>query len=293
METGDNAASVERLLDLGFSHYEARAYVGLLGREPMTGYALSNLTGIPQPKVYETLRRLARTGAAIQVAGEPARFVALPPQRLLEQLDSQFRQRLADAHVELTRPTATDAQGEFRVLRSMTDWPDIERQAIGMIDAATRHFYVSLNCDEPASVVAAIHRADARGVEGDILHFGPSEVSIENGRMIRHLSTDGVVYRHHQARHLAVVTDGTRVLWALAASGADWDAATANDALIAAAVKGYIRHDMYVQQITEDFGPVLEERYGPGLGALVRTAIEDAVNVQEPGPKPAPTRRTA
>jgi hypothetical protein len=58
-------------------------------------------------------------------------------------------------------------------------------------------------------------------------------------------------------------------------------------------VKGYIRHDMYVQQITEDFGPVLEERYGPGLGALVRTAIEDAVNVQEPGPKPAPTRRTA
>ena len=43
---------VGRLTELGFSVYEARAYVGLLGQEPMTGYALANLTGIPQPKVY-------------------------------------------------------------------------------------------------------------------------------------------------------------------------------------------------------------------------------------------------
>jgi HTH-type transcriptional regulator, sugar sensing transcriptional regulator len=42
---------VQRLIELGFSQYEAQAYVGLLGREPLTGYALSNLTGIPQPKV--------------------------------------------------------------------------------------------------------------------------------------------------------------------------------------------------------------------------------------------------
>jgi hypothetical protein len=48
--------AVQRLIELGFSQYEAQAYVGLLGREPLTGYALSNVTGIPQPKVYETLR---------------------------------------------------------------------------------------------------------------------------------------------------------------------------------------------------------------------------------------------
>jgi HTH-type transcriptional regulator, sugar sensing transcriptional regulator len=33
--------AVQRLIDLGFSQYEAQAYVGLFGREPMTGYALS------------------------------------------------------------------------------------------------------------------------------------------------------------------------------------------------------------------------------------------------------------
>jgi HTH-type transcriptional regulator, sugar sensing transcriptional regulator len=39
---------VRRLMELGFSQYEAQAYVGLLGREPLTGYALANATGIPQ-----------------------------------------------------------------------------------------------------------------------------------------------------------------------------------------------------------------------------------------------------
>jgi sugar-specific transcriptional regulator TrmB len=65
--------AVQRLIELGFSQYEARAYVGLLGREPLTGYALSNVTGIPQPKVYETLRRLTGRGAVAAMEGEPAR----------------------------------------------------------------------------------------------------------------------------------------------------------------------------------------------------------------------------
>ena len=61
---------VGQLAELGFSVYEARAYVGLLGQEPMTGYALANLTGIPQPKVYETLRRLADKLAVVKIRSE-------------------------------------------------------------------------------------------------------------------------------------------------------------------------------------------------------------------------------
>ena len=83
--TGQHAA-VQRLMELGFSQYEAQAYVGLLGREPLTGYALANVTGIPQPKVYETLRRLTAKGMVAAVAGEPARFVAVPADQLLAAL---------------------------------------------------------------------------------------------------------------------------------------------------------------------------------------------------------------
>jgi HTH-type transcriptional regulator, sugar sensing transcriptional regulator len=82
------------------------------------------------------------------------------------------------------------------------------------------------------------------------------------------------VYRHHQARHLAVVADGHDVLWALAPAGDDWQAATTADPLFVALVKGYVRHDLYVQQMYADLPGELTARYGPGLQQLVRPAEE-------------------
>jgi sugar-specific transcriptional regulator TrmB len=35
----EHQQAMRRLIDLGFSQYEAQAYVGLIGREPMTGAA--------------------------------------------------------------------------------------------------------------------------------------------------------------------------------------------------------------------------------------------------------------
>ncbi len=263
----NESSSVDRLVDLGFSSYEARAYIGLLGNPPMTGYALSNSTGIPQPKVYETLRRLARKGVAIALEGEPLRFVALPTDQVLAQLDTSFHRRLADAEIGLMRE-ADGAEQQLRVFEAYSEWTPVEHKAVELLDGARRHVYVSMNCEAPA-VHEAVTGADARGVRVDVLHFGRDDLPVEHGRSLRHVTTDGVVYRHHQARHLAVVADSTKVLWALAPGGRDWQAVSGDDLLLAAAVKGYVRHDMYLQQISGDFGELLEARYGRALEELV------------------------
>lgn len=276
-----DTASVSNLVELGFTQYEARAYVGLLGKEPMTGYALSNATGIPQPKVYETLRRLTRKGIAVAIEGEPAKFVVLPPAQVLWRLDIEFRRRLADAELELMRESQTDGEPQFRFFRSLDKWTEIEHLAIELIDSAARHIYVSMNCATPGAIVEALQRADARGVQSDVLYFGAVELDIKNGRSVRHASTDGVVYRHHQARHLAVVVDASQVVWALAESGETWEAITGDDRLVVALVKGYVRHDIYVQQIAQDLGSSLTERYGPGLKDLVRAQRDDESTPKE------------
>jgi sugar-specific transcriptional regulator TrmB len=260
---------VGRLIELGFSQYEAQAYLGLVGKEPMTGYALANGTGIPQPKVYETLRRLVRKGVAVPVPGDPARFIALPPAQLLSQLEGDFRRRLSDAEVGLARATAADGEAELTVMRVARAWDVIEKSAIDLLGEARRHVYISINLDDPARVIEAIERLDSRGIPSEILHFGEAPLNVSHGRLLRHETTDGVIYRHHQARHLAIVADGSKLLWSLAADGHAWESVSTDDALLAAAIKGYIRHDIYVQQIARDFGDVLTERYGPGLEELV------------------------
>jgi sugar-specific transcriptional regulator TrmB len=95
--------SIQSLSELGFSLYEARTYVGLLGQPPMTGYAISKETKVPQPKVYETLGRLAERGVVLQISADPALWVAIPPARLIAHLDSDFKRRLTTAELHLER----------------------------------------------------------------------------------------------------------------------------------------------------------------------------------------------
>ena len=273
--------TVQQLVDLGFSHYEARAYLGLLGRDPVTGYALANVTRIPQPKVYETLRRLVHKRAVVQVGDDPARFVAVPPAHLLENLSSDFQRRMAEAKLGLSR-ISPEAGPEFKVARAMRAWPAIARHAADMIGSAGRHVYLSSHADQICDLAASVQAADARGVRLDILSFGKPQVTLAHGRVLVHASTEGVLYRHHQARHLALVADSSEALWALAPDGTSWDAMAASDPLLAALVKGYIRHDGYVQEIYAEFRDVLRERYGPGLAKLV---------VQTPAAPPSPRKR--
>lgn len=264
--TSKNGA-VQRLIELGFSQYEAQAYVGLLGREPLTGYALANITGIPQPKVYETLRRLTAKGVVAAVHGEPARFVAVPVGQLLSDLEDSFLKRLAGAKQELA--VAVPEASGYRVFRSLTTWAAIGERTVQILDSARRHVYVSVNCPDPEQIAGAIRQADSRGVACDVLHFGHPIVELQHGRTVSHDSTRGVLYRRHQARHVAVVADSTEVLWAVAEDGANWQSIVGSDQLLASLAKGYIRHDVYVQEIWNEFHDVLQDRYGPGMQRLV------------------------
>jgi sugar-specific transcriptional regulator TrmB len=282
---------VDQLVDLGFSQYEARAYTGLLGHEPLTGYALANHTQIPQPKVYETLRRLAEKRAVVQIGKDPATFVAVPAEHLLAQLDAEFRRRLAEAKVGLAKIGQQSDDEELRVMRSPRGWPAIARNLADLIDSAERHLYVSTHADQLTAIADHLKQADERGVRVDLLCFGRTKLELAHGRVLGHVSTEGMIYRHHQARHVALVADSEKTLWALAADGQQWDAVIAADPLIAAVVKGFVRHDLYVQEIFSDFREQLVARYGPGLDALVSPHL--AATAAPVAARPTRRRKTA
>ena len=89
---------------------------------------------------------------------------------------------------------------------------------------------------------------------------------------------------------MAIVADSKDVIWAVAEDGVTWQSLAGQDHLLAALAKGYIRHDIYVQQIWNDFHDVLEQRYGPGMQRLVGDL---AVPATPPAQAAAPRRRSA
>jgi sugar-specific transcriptional regulator TrmB len=263
------SALLDALQELGFSQYEARCYVGLLNKEPQTGYAVAKATGVPQPKVYEALRKLVSRSAAFELAGTPTRFVPTPPTVLLDELESGVANRLGEA-----RRAAADLVEEgapaVEVLASLNQWPAILQAAVRLIENSQQRIYVSASAAQLADISAALQQALDRGVDVVVLCFGAMPFDDERVKLFRHLSTEGVIYRSHQARHLALISDSLSAVWALAKTSGSWSAVETTSELVIAALKGFIRHDIDMQQVFDDFGPALIDRYGPGLEALER-----------------------
>lgn len=276
-------AIITSLVELGFSEYEARTYSGLVGRAPKTGYAVAKQTGVPQPKVYETLNRLSSRGAVVQVGESPATWVAIPPSRLLSQLESDFRLRLVDAELQLSRvQQAEEEPDRVRPFWEASSWPTIKGVAEEMIEGADTRLYISAHSDQLDQLAEAVLAADRRQVSIDVLCFGDPPLALDNGEVVGHRSTEGMVYPHHQARHLALASDGAASLWALARTGSDWAAIWADDDdLLPAVVKGFIRHDLFVQRIYRDFEDELHDAYGPGLERLVHPEPQPTTPVAE------------
>ncbi len=255
-------------MTLGFSQYEARCYVGLLGPAPQTGYAVSKTTGVPQPKVYEALRKLVSRGVVCQLDGKPVRFAAVPPAEVLNDLENTFEDRLVQARqssAHLQAPAQPESQ---EPVTSLSSRADVIAAAANAIGSAERRVYLSASSGELTSLQDAVTAAADAGANVVMLCFGRVPFQIDGVRVFRHASTDGALFRRHQARHVAVVVDSRETVHGLAADGRRWSGIRTDSEPIIAAVKGYIRHDIDMQQVYSDFQAELVQAYGPGLQGL-------------------------
>lgn len=250
--------------------------------------ALSKATGVPQPKVYDTLRRLVDRGAAVKVAENPATYVARPTDELLAGLEADFEKRLEAAKTTLGNLTSSAQIDRFDVLWRLDDRGAILDRAESLISQAEQKVYLSAHADELEPLMAALRGRVTAGVQVVVLHFGDLPWRMDGLYAYRHTSTDGRIFPHHQSRHLALEIDNCAALWALAPQGSEWTAVVSHEPHMAHLVKNYIRHDIFVQRIYVEFKDELHAVFGPGLeelatlgGTLFAARSEDAGEIPD------------
>ena len=97
---------VERLVEIGFTEYEARAYVALLRLGPASGYQVAKESGVPRSTIYEILAKLVMRGAVLtQSFAEQVRYAPVPPDRFLSRVRREFEDNI-DALVDGLSETA-------------------------------------------------------------------------------------------------------------------------------------------------------------------------------------------
>ena len=86
--------SEERLVRLGLTLYEARAYVALIRRDGSTPTEVARVAGVPRPRIYDVIDSLVAKGLASERPGRVIRFVATPPAEAVNLLVHVHQERL-------------------------------------------------------------------------------------------------------------------------------------------------------------------------------------------------------
>jgi sugar-specific transcriptional regulator TrmB len=82
----DDAATVERLVRLGLTTYEARAYATLVRRDSFTAAQIARTAGLPRQRIYDVLASLVEKGLASARPGTVVKYAALAPDLAVERL---------------------------------------------------------------------------------------------------------------------------------------------------------------------------------------------------------------
>jgi sugar-specific transcriptional regulator TrmB len=235
--------SLRHLQKLGFTDYEARAYVALLRAHPATRYQLSQNAAIPESKIYEVVRRLQDKGVITGLQGRPPRYIPLGPEELVSQLERRTRESL-----ELLRGTfsrlAERPAGQW--IWNIEGYDAILSQARELASGAQQEIVAALWHQEADALRDQLELASARNVSIVILTYD-------------HIDLDFGTVRHHdrgeesvaemlraQGRWLALVVDKSQVL---AGSSLDQSAVGVwtNHSALANIVQRYVLEHFYDQ----------------------------------------------
>jgi len=93
----------DKLRLFGLNRYEALAYAELARRGVLTSKEISDLAGIPYPRVYDVLTSLERKGWIVREPGKPMRYKAVEPEAVLKSVERETKKRLEEAREEIIR----------------------------------------------------------------------------------------------------------------------------------------------------------------------------------------------
>jgi len=77
---------LSKIKDFGLNSYEAKLWTALLSRGIATAGELSDISNVPRSRSYDVLESLERKGFIIMKLGKPIKYIAVPPEEVLDRV---------------------------------------------------------------------------------------------------------------------------------------------------------------------------------------------------------------
>jgi sugar-specific transcriptional regulator TrmB len=240
MSRESQADLVAHLQRIGFTQYEARIYITLARTGPLNGNEISQASGVPSSKTYETLRKLLTKGAVTAFPDTAAtRYVAHPPTQILERYREDVNHTLDQLEVELGRLGAFEAEEQVFSMRGELS---VLARARELLQA---EIYLSLWSEELPALRRALLDARDRALRLHVMLYGQApDLDIHH---LYHHSHAEIVRRRIGGRLLVLVADSSETLVARFAAGNQVYGFSSRNRALALLAQEYLGHDIILE----------------------------------------------
>jgi HTH-type transcriptional regulator, sugar sensing transcriptional regulator len=260
------------LTEIGFSDYEARAYVALLNKSPSNGYNVAKQSGIPRAKIYECLERLLARGAVARIESTDQKttlFAPTDPVQLFDQMQKQTSMVFQKAR-EAIENLQTDNRS-VEILWRVRSNKDLVTRGQELTSESTVSLHVAIWAEEFEALFDNLIEAAKRGVKIALVlyskHKGLKDLqnlktgAILHGRSKRHaIPTMG--------RQFALVSDREKCITGSIFSEKEVEGVfTLNRGLVTNVID-LVNHEIYIERIMQEVGKPVSDVFGKNLEKL-------------------------
>jgi sugar-specific transcriptional regulator TrmB len=251
---------IERLCRLGFSSYEARAYVALLKNNPATGYEMAKRSGIPPSKIYEIINKLMDRSMISPITGNPVKYLPQNSKLFLKNLRQEFVAALDYLEEHLPRKQ----QIEFDYIWNIHQKKELLAKAQELVMLAKKEI-ILLAWDVELEDLLPCLKKKPKTVKSALIQFGDMELP---GMLVYRHRIQKIIESEKGGRELILVVDNDYLLEGLISeTGEVHGIYTSNRSLVQVALE-YMKHEIYTNKIFNKFENILYKEYGEDMDRL-------------------------
>jgi sugar-specific transcriptional regulator TrmB len=235
---------IDKLVKIGFSEYEAKAYTALLRESPVTGYQIAKISGVPRSMIYEVLGKLTSRGAAMTLRQEGStKYAPVPAEEFLAQLQREYEELITSLRDDLA---TLDSTADLEYVWNIMGHENIMAKAEEMIDQAGDRIYMALLPATYPTLEPALQRAIGRGVR--VVVYSTTDLSLPGSRVV--VSPVPVeVQDRLEGLWLVLVIDGEEALIGELLTRNQARASWTGSPLFVFVAEHHLRTDLYLPQV--------------------------------------------
>jgi len=262
--------TIDRFVRIGFSEHEARAYIALLGENPVTGYQVAKLSGVPRSMIYKALGKLVARGAAMILRKKGGtQYTPVQADKLLDQVRHKYKELVISLRDDLT---ILDSAPDLEYVWSIQGHKNIMAKAQEMIDRAACRIYLSLLPVTFPALKPALERAIGRKVW--VVVYSAEDLDLWGGRVVATPMPERARERV-EGPWLVLAIDEQEVLIGELLTGNRARASWTGSPLFVSVVEHYLRTDLYLPRVLALLGDQAQELVQEGDEELFACALEN------------------